>query len=136
MSVQIGSDKDNKDIFWQIQTVMGVRVLQVAPHSFVMNDGTIQSDIWRGDYEKTTYTAVSNDTTLGTVAVSPSPTNGEYAAGTTLTLTATEKAGAEFVKWSNGATANPTTVVTKGRPEGIVAIFKASSSSSDSSSSD
>lgn len=134
ISVKIGSDKDNKDIFWQIQTIMGTRVLQVAPHAFVMNDGSIQSDIWRGDYEKTSYSAVSNDTTLGTVSVSPDPTNGEYAAGTTLTLTATPKADAEFVKWSNGATTASITVVTKGRPEGIVAIFKSTASSSSSSS--
>ena len=47
----------------------------------------------------------------------------EVAKGVTLTLTATPKTGKQFVKWSNGSTANPTSIVTTGDPIAIVGIF-------------
>ncbi len=65
------------------------------------------------------------------MTVSPAATAGEYAKGTTLTLTAQAKEGATFKKWSNGKT-NTTIQVVKGEgPEGIVAIFEANASSSE-----
>jgi len=130
VAVQHGSDEDVKDIIFQIQGIFGCRILNVLPSNFVTNDGAIESSIWQGDYTKDSYTAVPNDATLGSVAVSPAAVDGEYAKGTTLTLTATAETGATFKKWSNGKT-NTTIQVVKGEgPEGIVAIFEADASSS------
>ena len=130
VAVQHGSDDDVKDIIFQIQGIYGCRILNVLPSNFVTNDGAIEDSIWQGDYTKDSYTAVPNDAKLGEVSVSPAATEGEYAKGTTLTLTATAKAGATFKKWSNGKT-NTTIQVVKGEgPEGIVAIFEADASSS------
>jgi ribosomal protein L27 len=79
--------------------------------------------------------ALPNDPALGSVAISnggtPVESGTEVAKGTTLTLTATPKGSATFKKWSNGATANPTTIVTTGDPMGVTALFEADSSSSD-----
>ena len=130
VAVQHGSDEDVKDIIFQIQGIFGCRILNVLPSNFVTNDGAIEDSIWQGDYTKDSYTAVPNDATLGSVAVSPAAVDGEYAKGTTLTLTATAETGATFKKWSNGKTTAEIQVVKGDGPEGIVAIFEADASSS------
>jgi hypothetical protein len=96
----------------------------VLPSNFVTNDGAIEDSIWQGDYTKDSYTAVPNDPTLGSVTISPAATGGEYAKGTTLTLTATAETGHTFKNWSNGKTTAQITVVKGEGPEGIVAIFE------------
>lgn len=124
-SVKFGSDKDNKDIKWQVQGIFGVRVLSVIPAHFVMNDGTVESDIWRGDYEKATFNAVPNNADYGTVTVTGgNETEEGYPAGQTLTITAEAKTGYKFVKWSNGVETAETSIVTKGIPDGIMAYFE------------
>ena len=124
VAVQHGSDDDVKDIIFQIQGIFGTRVLNILPSHFVTNGGVIEDSVWQGDYKKDSYTAVANDPAKGTVTVSPAPVNGEYAKGTTLTLTATAKTGATFKNWSNGKTTATITVVKGEGPEGIVAIFE------------
>ena len=127
VSVRQGSETDHKDVSFQIQMIAGCRILRINAANFVTNGGTIESTYWSGDYQKDSFTAVPNNATYGSVSVSPEPTNGEYAKGTTLTLTATPKTGYKFVKWT-GATdsTNATTnVVTSGQPQAAVAIFEA-----------
>jgi hypothetical protein len=130
VAVQHGSDNDVKDIIFQIQGIFGTRVLNILPSHFVTNGGVIEDSVWQGDYKKDSYTAVPNDAALGSVTVSPAATDGEYAKGTTLTLTAQAKDGATFKNWSNGKTNASITVVKGEGPEGIVAIFEADASSS------
>lgn len=127
VSVRHGSDNDHKDISFQIQGIFGCRILRIEAPFFVTNGGVIQDKYWSGDYTKDSFTAVPNDATMGSVAVSPSPVNGEYAKGTTLTLTATANTGYHFVKWAGATNATTATanVVTKGQPESAVAIFEA-----------
>ena len=127
VSVRHGSDQDHKDISFQIQGIFGCRILRIEAPFFVTNGGVIQDKYWSGDYTKDSFTAVPNDATMGSVAVSPSPVNGEYAKGTTLTLTATANTGYHFVKWAGATNATTATanVVTKGQPESAVAIFEA-----------
>ena len=116
---------DHKTITFQIQGVFGTRILRINAANFVTNGGTIEDKYWSGDYQKDSFTVVANDSAMGTVAVSPAPVNGEYAKGTTLTLTATPKEGFKFVKWQGASNATTATanVVTKGQPESAVAIF-------------
>ena len=127
VSVRQGSDKDHKDISFQVQGIFGTRILRIEAPYFCTNGGSIEDKYWSGDYLKNSFTVVANDAKMGTVAVSPAATKGEYAKGTTLTLTATPKEGYKFVKWMGASNATTATanVVTKGQPESAVAIFEA-----------
>ncbi|MBR6275929.1 MAG: hypothetical protein IKR31_03220 [Prevotella sp.] len=118
---------DHKTITFQIQGVFGTRILRINAANFVTNGGTIEDKYWSGDYQKDSFTVVANNDAYGTVSVSPAATNGEYAKGTTLTITATPKTGYRFVKWQGASNATTATanVVTKGQPESAVAIFEA-----------
>lgn len=58
----------------------------------------------KGQNKEYTITVTSANTTMGTVSG-----GGIYKDGTEVTLTATPKSGYRFVKWSDGATANPYT---------------------------
>lgn len=118
---------DHKTITFQVQGIFGTRILRVEAPFFVTNGGTIEDKYWSGDYLKDTFTVLANDGTMGEVSVSPAPVNGEYAKGTTLTLTATPKNGYHFVKWTGASEATTATasVVTKGQPEAATAIFAA-----------
>lgn len=126
VSVRQGSDSDHKDVTFQIQGIYGCRLLRINAANFATNGGTIENTYFSGDYQKDSFTAVPNDATMGSVAVSPAPTNGEYARGTTLTLTATANTGYRFVKWSGATNATTATasVVTNGTPQAAVAIFE------------
>ena len=123
--VQEGSDDDALDIFFQPQSVQGVRVVNISPSSFCMSNGSLAPNDLAGDYTKDVFVVTANDATLGSVTVNgaaPDNTVG-YAAGTTLTLKATATDGV-FQSWSDGVTTEERTVVTKGQPEGLMAIFK------------
>ena len=125
--VQVGSDDDALDIFFQPQSVQGVRVLNISPASFCMSNGSLVPNDLAGDYTKDVFVVTANDATLGSVTVNgstPDNTVG-YAANTTLELVATATGTGEFVSWSDGDTHATRTVVTKGQPQGLMAIFKA-----------
>ena len=114
----------------QIQGIFGFMIEDPSARAFVTNGGTVEMEFNSGDYTKDAVYVTSNDTNLGTVSIKngndPVASGTEVAKGTTLTLTATPTTGNVFVKWSNGQTANPTTIVTTGDPMSITALFKAS----------
>ena len=115
------------DIIWQIQSLQGTRVFNVNPSNFCMSDGSLVPYAGAGDYTKNTFAVVANDSTMGSVTVNGATLTAPaaYAAGTTLTLVATAASNAyEFVKWSNEETTATISIVTKGIPGGIIAIFK------------
>lgn len=127
VSVRVGSDTDHNDISWQVQSIQGTRVLNVNPSNFCMTDATLTAISASGDYKKNVFVVTSNDTTMGTVAATvggvATTNTTDHLAGTTLVITATKTGTNVFKGWSNGSTENPITVVTKGQPEGLVAIF-------------
>ena len=128
IGVKIGTDRDQEEIQFQVQSVQGTRVLNVNSSVFCMSNGSLVYRSLAGDYTKDTFAVSSNNTAWGTVTVNgAAPDNThDYPQGTTLTLVATavENAGV-FVKWSNGATNATITVVTTGQPDAITAIFRA-----------
>ena len=92
-----------------------------------MSNGSLVPNDLAGDYTKDVFVVTANDATLGSVTVNgstPDNTVG-YAANTTLELVATATGTGEFVSWSDGDTHATRTVVTKGQPQGLMAIFKA-----------
>jgi hypothetical protein len=127
VSVRQGTDADHKSITFQIQGIYGCRILKINAANFVTNGGVIEDTYYSGDYQKDSFTAVSADETMGAVSVSPAAVDGEYAVGTTLTLTAEPKTGYKFVKWTGATNATTATanVVKKAGPEAATAIFAA-----------
>ena len=126
ISVREGSDKDHMDITYQVQSIQGTRVLNINASYFCMTTGSLVPKDIAGDYTKDLFVVSVNDATLGSVTVNgsePDNTIG-YAANTSLELKATALSGAQFVMWSDGVTSATRTVVTKGQPGGVIAIFK------------
>lgn len=119
--------KDTKDLVMQIQGIFGFMLVDPTSRAFVTNGGAAEMSFNSGDYTKDAVYVTSNDEKLGTVAIKNGETavesGTEVAKGTTLTLTATPKTGKQFVKWSNGSTDNPATIVATGNPMAIVGIF-------------
>lgn len=125
--VQMGSDLDAKDVFFQIESIQGVRVKNIQPGSFAMTNGNIIAVTESGDYTKEVFVATSNDVAKGTVtakigAVAVDPTS-EQPSGTIITLTATPAEGHTFTMWNDGNTANPRSYVTTGKPVYITGVF-------------
>jgi hypothetical protein len=118
---------DVKDLVMQIQGIFGFMLVDPSARAFVTNGGAAEMEFNSGDYTKDAVYVTSNNEELGTVAITngsePVESGTEVAKGTTLTLTATAKTGAKFVKWSNGSTDNPATIVANGNPMAIVGIF-------------
>lgn len=126
ITVREGSDKDHFDITYQVQSIQGTRVLNINASYFCMTTGSLQPKVIAGDYTKDLFVVSVNADEMGTVTVNgaaPDNTVG-YAANTSLELAASAKSGYEFVMWSDGVTSATRTVVTKGQPGGVIAIFK------------
>lgn len=124
--VQFGSDKDAKDIIFQPQTAQGTRVFNITAGNFACTDAPMAPVSVAGDAMPTsTYAVGTSNAELGTVTVNGEAADNtvEYAAGTTLALKAEATETGKFVKWSNGSTEAEISVVTTGRPEGVIAIF-------------
>jgi hypothetical protein len=113
---------DQNNLIFQVQSTQGVRVLDTSKKKFAVTTGTSEMiDDLVGDYTNNTISALTNDAELGEVTVSPA--KDDYAAGETVTLTATAKDGAKFQAWSDGATLNPRTYVAQGAPMVFQAVF-------------
>lgn len=128
VGVKEGTDNDLTDIQFQVQTTIGTRVVALMPSKFAVTDGSlVQPDnIASGDYKFNTLTTSAAPADGGSVKVEGATpnANGEYAAGTALSLTATAASGYKFVKWSNGSTNPALTYITKNQPDAVVAIFE------------
>lgn len=125
ISVKLGSDTDNLDIAFQVESIQGARLLNPFASAFCMSNGSLTEKVVLGDFTRATYTVTANDKTLGDVQVNgaaPDATKN-YVANETLMLKAVPKGSNKFVKWSNGKTDPQITVVTTGFPEAIVAMF-------------
>lgn len=130
-SVAVHMDQNDFNVLiFQIQSTQGVRILDISGTKFCVSNGTIKPiDQLNGDYQTNTLTVTSNDATMGRVTVDPQKT--EYEAGETVTLTPTAESGYEFVKWDDGATTNPRSIVYPGYPISLQAVFKATESRSE-----
>jgi hypothetical protein len=124
--VKEGTSQDYFDITYQVQSIQGTRVLNINASYFCMTTGSLVPKAIAGDYTKDLFVVSVNAEEMGTVTVNgaaPDNTVG-YAANTSLELAASAKSGYEFVMWSDGVTSATRTVVTKGQPGGLIAIFK------------
>lgn len=123
-TVHMGHDQDDMNVLiFQVQSNAGTRILDIAASKFCVNNGTIeQIEQLNGDYQKNTLTITSNDESMGKVTVSPQ--RDEYTEGETITLTPQAESGHHFVKWSDGFTNNPRSLVYSGYPTNLQALFE------------
>ena len=122
----IEMDRDQNDfniLLFQIQTAQGTRIRRISSDVFCVSNGkNVPEENLGGEYTKDTLTASANDSSMGSVDWTPK--QEEYAEGDKVTLTATANEGFEFVKWSDGGSLNPRTIVYSGFPEVYEAIFQ------------
>lgn len=134
VDVEKDPSHDTTEFVMQIQSPFGVGIKDPSSRAFVTNGGVTEDVFLSGDYTSDGVFVTSNDTALGTVAITngatPVESGTEVVKGTTLTLTATAKQGAEFVKWSDGQTTTTINIVTTGDPMYYTAIFKSTAGSS------
>lgn len=125
--------KDLRVIDYQANGRAAVRIREFSPEKFATNDAVnTPLALPAGDYVADIFTAVSEDTAEGTVAI----TSGQkdlYAEGDVIQVTATPKTGYVFAGWSDGATANPYNYQFKGGVFNLVGRFEEEASSSSSS---
>lgn len=113
--------EDANELVFQVQSAQGCRIRQISGDKFCVSSGTnTPLEALNGDYQNDSISLVFNKEEFTSVTKSPDQKN--YAAGTTVTLTATPKAGKKFKKWSDNVTVNPRTIVTDGAPITLEAI--------------
>lgn len=119
-------ERDQNDfnvLIFQIQTAQGTRIRQISSDKFCVSSGKNEPHgALGGEYTEDTLTVGVNDTEAGSVAYTPE--QATYVEGDKVTMTATANEGYSFVKWSDGATINPRTIVFSGFPETYEAIFE------------
>lgn len=124
--VQVGSDDDAKDVFFQPQSAQGTRVFNISASAFAVTDDSMSPIGVSGDYTTANCSVLTNNAEWGTVTVDGKEQGSEdYPAGTTLALVATATSAGQFVKWSDGNTNATRNYVTNGSLETVVAIFQA-----------
>lgn len=124
--VQVGSDNDAHDVFFQPQSAQGTRVFNISASAFAITDASMSPIGVSGDYTTANCSVLTNKAEWGTVTVNDQEQGSEdYPARTTLQLVATATEAGEFVEWSDGVTEPSRNYVTKGSLETVVAIFKA-----------
>lgn len=112
---------DANEIVYQVQSAQGCRIRQITGDKLCVSSGTnTPLDALNGDYQNDSISLKFDSEVFTSVTKSPDKTN--YAAGETVTLTATPKAGKVFKKWSDNVTINPRTIVTEGFPITLEAI--------------
>ena len=118
-------DKDQNDfnlIIFQVQTAQGTRIRRITSDYFCVSNGKNKPfEATGGEYTEDVLTVSSNNETMGKVTLSPE--QEKYETGDKVTMTAAAESGYKFVKWSDGATINPRTIVYSGNPESYQAIF-------------
>ena len=113
--------EDANEIVYQVQSAQGCRIRQITGDKLCVSSGTnTPLDALNGDYQNDSISLKFDSEVFTSVTKSPDKTN--YAAGETVTITATPKEGKVFKKWSDNVTINPRTIVTEGMPITLEAI--------------
>lgn len=124
-TIKMANDQNDFNVLiFQIQTAQGTRIRRISSDVFCISNGkNTPLGALGGEYTEDTLTVGVNDAAAG--SVSHTPEQATYAEGDKVTMTATANEGYEFVKWSDGGTINPRTIVFSGFPESYEAIFQA-----------
>lgn len=122
--IKMANDQNDFNVLiFQIQTAQGTRIRRISSDVFCVSSGkNTPLGAMGGEYTEETLTVGVNDAEAGSVEYTPK--QDTYAEGDKVTMTATANEGFEFVKWSDGGTLNPRTIVFGGFPESYEAIFQ------------
>ena len=126
VKVRIGSDDDEQDVIFQIQSIQGTRLMSPLASMFVISDGTMRCALVSGDYQKTHVIVTANDIE-GEVEVNgvKYTTALDIAEGTVVKFEAKPKPSYKFVQWSNGKKDAVLNLTTTGNYLALTAIFAA-----------
>jgi len=126
VKVRIGSDDDEQDVIFQIQSIQGTRLMNPLASAFVISDGSMQCALVSGDnvHTKIIITCAATD---GTVKVNDVAYTApvSVAEGSVVKLKAEPESGKKFVQWSNGKTTAEITIPTASQTYiALTAIFE------------
>lgn len=123
-TIKMANDQNDFNVLiFQIQTAQGTRIRRISSDVFCVSSGkNTPLGAMGGEYTEDTLTVGVNDSEAG--SVSHTPEQDTYVEGDKITMEATANEGYEFVKWSDGGTLNPRTIVFSGFPESYEAIFQ------------
>lgn len=131
VSVRLGSDRDHRDLSFQIQSIQGCGIRNFLSYALCVSDGNlVQTEYMAGDYTHSNLvvTAIGTDGRKpdGTVKVNSTVYTKpvETTVNQILTLEATDGTNYKFVNWSNGKTDKKIQLTASGMPIGLTAFFK------------
>ena len=131
IGVRVGTDNDQRDIDFQIQSIQGAGIENPLKHAFCMSDGPIATEEFvSGDFTAAKLVVTINQpsgVTGNKVQVGGKDYTKEqvFAPGTVIDLKAVPASGQKFVSWSNGKTTATISVTATGMPIGLTAFFAA-----------
>lgn len=129
IGVRVGTDNDQRDIDFQIQSIQGAGIENPLKHAFCMSDGAIATpEFVAGDFTAAKLVVTVDQPAEGTAKVQVNnadyPKALEFAPNTVITLKAVKGSGQKFVGWSNGKTEETISITATGMPMGLTAFFE------------
>lgn len=134
VSVRLGSDRDHRDISFQIQSIQGCGIRNPMKYALAVSNGSlVQTEYIAGDYSNSNLVvnlAKVNAESAGTIDGKVKVNNAEYkepietTVNQILTVTAEDGTNYKFVSWNNGKTDKTLQLTATGLPIGLTAFFK------------
>ena len=131
VSVRLGSDRDHRDISFQIQSIQGSGIKSFLRSALAVSDGTLVAPEYvAGDYDNTklvvTLAGTDGQKPDGTVKVNSTAYTKplDTTPNQILTLEAADGTNYKFDSWSNGKTDKTIQLTATGMNMGITAFFK------------
>ena len=131
VSVRLGSDRDHRDLSFQIQSIQGCGIRSFLKSSLAVSDGSLATPEYvAGDYDNTnlvvTIAGTDGQKPDGTVKVNGTPYSKavETTVNQILSLEATDGTSYVFSHWSNGKTDKKIQLTATGMSMGLTAFFK------------
>ena len=131
VSVRLGSDRDHRDLSFQIQSVQGSGIKSFLKSALCISDGTLVAPEYvAGDYDNTnlviTLAGSDGNTPDGTVKVNGTAYTKplETTPNQILSLEATDGSTYKFTGWSNGSKEKKIQLTATGMNMGLTAFFK------------
>lgn len=129
VGVRLGTDTDQRDIDFQVQSIQGAGIENPLSSNFCMSNGSIvPTEFVGGDFTSAKFVVNIDQPEGGNAKVKVN--NSEYGASlefapnTIINLQAVAGANQKFVGWSNGKKETTISITATGMPMGITAFFE------------
>lgn len=131
VSVRLGSDRDHRDLSFQIQSIQGAGIRNFLKYALCVSDGNLVAPEYvAGDYDNTmlviTLAGSDGQKPDGTVKVNGTAYTKpiETTPNQILSLEATDGTTYKFTGWNNGKTDKKIQLTASGMNMGLIAFFK------------